>query len=49
MPRVVSICIEQNAASRRVMAKLGLAKLAEVPFPELDLVLWVHARSRIGA
>jgi hypothetical protein len=29
-----------------VMEKLELRKLTEVPLPELDLVLWVHARSR---
>jgi RimJ/RimL family protein N-acetyltransferase len=46
LPRVVSICVEENAASRRVMEKLELRKLTEVPLPELDLVLWVHARSR---
>src|SRR4051812_9907647 len=44
VPRVVSICIEGNVGSRRVMEKLGLRKLAEVPFPELDILLWVHAR-----
>ena len=47
--RVVSICIEANVPSRRVMEKLELRKLAEVPFPELDLVLWVHARQRVAA
>jgi len=46
VPRVVSICMEANRASRRVMQKLALEKIAEVPFPELDIVLWVHARSR---
>jgi RimJ/RimL family protein N-acetyltransferase len=43
-PRVVSICIEDNLPSRNVMRKLELRKLTEVPFPELDVVLWVHAR-----
>jgi RimJ/RimL family protein N-acetyltransferase len=43
-PRVVSIATESNVPSRRVMEKLELRKLAEVPFPELGLVLWVHAR-----
>lgn len=47
--RVVSICIEENVASRRVMAKLELRKLAEVPFPELDVLLWVHARDAAAA
>jgi RimJ/RimL family protein N-acetyltransferase len=41
--RVVSLCVEENAPSRRVMEKLGLRKLTEVPFPELELLLWVHA------
>jgi RimJ/RimL family protein N-acetyltransferase len=49
VPRVVSICVEENVASRRVMDKLELRKLAEVPFPELDLVLWVHARDAASA
>jgi RimJ/RimL family protein N-acetyltransferase len=47
--RVVSLCTEDNLASRRVMEKLELRKLTEVPFPELDLVLWVHARQRAAA
>jgi len=47
--RVVSICIEENVPSRRVMEKLELRKLAEVPFPELGLLLWVHARDRTSA
>jgi RimJ/RimL family protein N-acetyltransferase len=42
--RVISICVEDNVPSRRVMEKLGLRKLTEVPFPELELLLWVHAR-----
>jgi RimJ/RimL family protein N-acetyltransferase len=44
VPRVVSITTESNLASRRVMAKLELRKLTEVPFPELGICLWVHAR-----
>jgi RimJ/RimL family protein N-acetyltransferase len=47
--RVVSITLEQNLASRRVMEKLELRKLTEVPFPELDVVLWVHARDAPAA
>jgi RimJ/RimL family protein N-acetyltransferase len=43
--RVVSICVEENLPSRRVMEKLELRKLAEVPFPELGVQLWVHARA----
>jgi RimJ/RimL family protein N-acetyltransferase len=47
--RVVSICTEQNAPSRNVMAKLALRKLTEVPFPELRQPLWVHARDAAAA
>jgi RimJ/RimL family protein N-acetyltransferase len=47
--RVVSITTEANLASRRVMEKLELRKLTEVPFPELELVLWVHARDAASA
>jgi RimJ/RimL family protein N-acetyltransferase len=47
--RVVSITLEQNLASRRVMEKLELRKLTEVPFPELDVPLWVHARDAASA
>jgi RimJ/RimL family protein N-acetyltransferase len=46
--RVVSITTEQNLASRRVMEKLELRKLTEVPFPELDVVLWVHSKDASG-
>jgi RimJ/RimL family protein N-acetyltransferase len=49
VPRVVSIATEANVASRRVMEKLELRKLTEVPFPELELVLWVHARDASSA
>jgi RimJ/RimL family protein N-acetyltransferase len=49
LPRIVSIAIEENVASRRVMEKLELRKIAEVPFPELELVLWVHARDSSAA
>jgi RimJ/RimL family protein N-acetyltransferase len=44
--RVVSIATEANAASRRVMEKLGFELHEVVPFPELDLDLWVHALDR---
>jgi RimJ/RimL family protein N-acetyltransferase len=44
--RVVSITTEGNLASRRVMEKLGFRLLELVPFPELDLDLWVHALDR---
>ena len=44
--RLVSICIEENVASRRVMAKLGFEKLTEVESPRWPgLVLWIHARA----
>jgi RimJ/RimL family protein N-acetyltransferase len=44
--RVVSIALEDNVASRRVMAKLGFGLLERVPseFGEL----WVHARGRVS-
>jgi RimJ/RimL family protein N-acetyltransferase len=45
LPRIVSLTTEANVASRRVMEKLELRKLAEVPLPELGLVLWVHVRA----
>jgi RimJ/RimL family protein N-acetyltransferase len=47
--RVVSLTLEQNLASRRVMEKLELRKLTEVSLPELDVVLWVHARDAASA
>jgi RimJ/RimL family protein N-acetyltransferase len=48
--RLVSICIEENVPSRRVMARLGFAKLTEVVSPRWpDLVLWVHATTRAAS
>jgi RimJ/RimL family protein N-acetyltransferase len=44
--RVVSICTAENAASRRVMEKLGLEPWREVDDPLLGLTLMVHARER---
>ena len=44
--RIVSICIESNLASRRVMEKLGLSLLTKKHDQELDLDLWVHAITR---
>lgn len=41
--RVVSICTQDNLASRRVMEKLGLRLLEEVFDPLLRIRLWVHA------
>jgi RimJ/RimL family protein N-acetyltransferase len=43
--RVVSICIEENAASRRVMEKLGFSLLEQLDDPGTGLRLWVHALS----
>jgi RimJ/RimL family protein N-acetyltransferase len=41
--RLVSICTEENTASRRVMEKLGFRFHEQVPFEELGITLWVHA------
>jgi RimJ/RimL family protein N-acetyltransferase len=41
--RLVSICTEENAESRRVMDKLGFRLHQRVPFDELGITLWVHA------
>jgi len=41
--RLVSICVEENSASRRVMEKLGFLLLEQIPFEELGITLWVHA------
>lgn len=41
--RLVSICVEENAASRRVMEKLGFRLHGRVPFEPLGITLWVHA------
>lgn len=47
LARLVSICLEENLPSRRVMAKLGFEKLVEVRSPRFPgLVLWVHALDR---
>jgi RimJ/RimL family protein N-acetyltransferase len=45
LPRLVSICLEDNLASRRVMEKLGFSLLTHVRDPALGLVLWIHART----
>ncbi len=42
--RLVSICTEENVESRRVMAKLDFTLHQEIPFEELGITLWVHAR-----
>jgi RimJ/RimL family protein N-acetyltransferase len=47
-PRVVSITIEANVASRAVMERLGFRLLATVPYddPLFADELWVHALDR---
>ncbi len=42
--RLVSICLAENAASRRVMEKLGFELLTTVEDPFAGLDLLVHAR-----
>jgi RimJ/RimL family protein N-acetyltransferase len=42
--RLVSICVPENGASRRVMAKLGFTYFATRHYEPLQLDLWVHAR-----
>ena len=42
--RLVSITTPENAASRRVMEKLGFSLLEELPDPDLGITLLVHAR-----
>jgi RimJ/RimL family protein N-acetyltransferase len=44
--RIVSICTAENAASRRVMEKLGFAVLQSLRDPVHDLELLVHCRAR---
>ena len=44
VPRLVSICVEGNAESRRVMEKLGFHLHETVCFEPLDIDLLVHAR-----
>jgi RimJ/RimL family protein N-acetyltransferase len=44
--RLVSITTAENAASRRVMAKLGFELLETVTFRELEIDLLVHALDR---
>jgi RimJ/RimL family protein N-acetyltransferase len=44
--RLVSIATAANAASRRVMEKLGFTLLETVAFPELGLDLLVHVLDR---
>jgi RimJ/RimL family protein N-acetyltransferase len=46
LPRVVSITIEENVASRRVMEKLGFGLLETKDDDLLGLTLWIHALSR---
>jgi RimJ/RimL family protein N-acetyltransferase len=44
--RIVSICTPENAASRRVMEKLGLRYLTEKTHLESGILLWIHAIDR---
>ena len=44
MPRLVSICVEENVESRRVMEKLGFHLHETVLFEPLGIELLVHAR-----
>lgn len=46
--RLVSIAVEENAASRRVMAKLGFRVHARLCDPRLRLELVVHALDRVA-
>ena len=46
VPRLVSITIEENLASRRVMEKLGFRLLEKKRDVQLDLELWIHALTR---
>ena len=42
--RVVSICTAENAASRRVIEKLGFRLWQDIHDPKLDLELLLHVR-----
>jgi RimJ/RimL family protein N-acetyltransferase len=44
MPRLVSICVEENVESRRVMEKLGFGLHETAFFEPLGIELLVHAR-----
>jgi RimJ/RimL family protein N-acetyltransferase len=44
--RLISICTDENVASRRVMKKLGLEPWREIDDPVFGLQLMVHARER---
>jgi RimJ/RimL family protein N-acetyltransferase len=46
--RIVSICTEENTASRRVMEKLRFRRWQEIHDPLLDLRLLLHVRERDG-
>lgn len=47
-PRLVSICTEENQASRRVMEKLGFTFLTKRRYEPLGIELLVHAVERGG-
>ncbi len=40
-PRLVSICVPENLASRRVMEKLGLRLITEKRHAEHGILLWI--------
>jgi RimJ/RimL family protein N-acetyltransferase len=42
IPRLVSITVEGNVASRRVMEKLGFTFFTTVPSGDPDVALWVY-------
>jgi hypothetical protein len=44
IPRLVSITVEDNLPSRRVMEKLGFTFLTGVPGDDPAVPLWVHKR-----
>jgi RimJ/RimL family protein N-acetyltransferase len=46
LPRLVSISTPENAASRRVMEKLGFREWQELDDPTLGLTLLLHVRER---
>jgi RimJ/RimL family protein N-acetyltransferase len=46
--RLVSICTEENVESRRVMEKLGFRLHEQIPFEELGITLWVHAKEGLA-
>lgn len=47
--RLVSICVPENEASRRVMERLGFAYLTTRHYEPLNLTLWIHATDAAAA